>query len=46
MVKVLREMMEVLRGAVSFCCSLRSIKFTGLVDQTSSWHFKDLVEES
>lgn len=45
-VKVLREMVEVYREAVSFCCALRSFKLKGLVDQTSSWHLKDLVEES
>lgn len=45
-VNILREMVEVYGEAVSFCCSLRSFKFKGLVDQTSSWHLKDLVEES
>lgn len=40
------ETVEVLGEAVSFRCSLRSFKFTGLIDQTSSWYFEDLVEES
>lgn len=45
-VKVLREIVEGYGEAFSFCHSLRSYKFKGLVDQTSSWHLEDLVDES